>query len=328
MCTYWGFLHIFAVLLLCDYGMFFTPTPSSTERTTIEISNISDSNTTVTAAESAAFENLTRPDVDNTNDDDDDNENDDDDDEFSGLLKLTTNTSHENASAPNTSIYKPEGPDTGPVTVIPSTTRPERTTHTLIIPPEKTNGSFTGGVIILIIILILIVLLIGLLYFLRKKGRSYSFDLTRADGPANDYDTPLRSEHQGISYELTNKDLPVSLDYIQEDKPEEKSSPIANGCAGEKTEQTPANDNEEHNSPEENSFTSSSCSTPPMKKVEFNMDLDLIGGDYDLNDLSLSTDDVTDAPQNENNNNLSNAGRGAAEEIFTEISLDEPKQRA
>ncbi|XDV46553.1 hypothetical protein PO909_014431 [Leuciscus waleckii] len=307
MRTYWGFLHIFAVLLLCDYGMFYTPSPSSPERTTIEISNISDSNTTETTAESTTFGNLTQS---------------------SGSPEIPTDTSYESTSVPDTSVHKSEGPDRNSEKVIPSMIRPESTTHRQTTPQGSKNesASYTGGVIILIIILILIVLLLGLLYFLRKKGRSYSFDLTRADGPANDYDTPLRSEHQGISYEQTNKDLPVSLDYIQEDKPEEKSSPIANGCAGEKTEQTPANENEEQNSPEENSFTSSSCSTPPMKKVEFNLDLDLIGGDYDLNDLSLSTADASDAPQNENNNNLSNAGGGAAEEIFTEISLDEPKQ--
>ncbi|XP_039516751.1 uncharacterized protein LOC120471076 isoform X1 [Pimephales promelas] len=318
MGTYWRLLHIFAVLLLCDYGMFSTPTPSSTERTTIQISNTSDSNTIVTA-ESTIFGNFTEADEDDELDDE--------------RPEPPTNASHENASVPNITVNKSEGLDRSSVEATPRTARPESTTHRRIplAPPrqrENDSGSYTGGVVILIIILILIVLLLGILYFLRKKGRSYSFDLTRADGPANDYDTPLRSEHQGISYEQTNKDLPVSLDYVHEDKPEEKSSPKANGCAGEKTEQTPANGNEEQNSPEENSFTSSSCSTPPMKKVEFNLDLDLIGGDYELNDLSLSAADVPETPQNQNNNNLFNAGRGSAEEIFTEISLDEPKQHA
>ncbi|XP_077074136.1 uncharacterized protein LOC143725542 [Siphateles boraxobius] len=309
MSTYRVFFHISAVLLLCDYGMFSTPTPSSTERTIIKTSNIPDSNTTVTA-EPTTSGNVT-------------DSEDDDDNESSGWTAFPTKTSHENASVPNIPVNESKG--------VTDRATPPRSTTSMMIPnhgKKNDSGSVTGGIIILIIIIILIVLLLGLLYFLRKKGRSYSFDLTRVDGPANDYDTPLRSEHQGVSYEQTNKDLRVSLDYISEDKPEEKSSPISNGCAGEKTEQTPANEYEEQNSPEENSFTSSSCSTPPVKKVEFNMDLDLIGGDYDLNDLNLSTCDVTDAPQNENNNNLFNAGRGATEEIFTEISLDEPKQHA
>lgn len=35
-------------------------------------------------------------------------------------------------------------------------------------------------------------------------------------------------------------DLPVSLDYMQDDKCQEKTSPILNGCANETTEQTAA----------------------------------------------------------------------------------------
>ncbi|XP_051735044.1 uncharacterized protein LOC127504470 [Ctenopharyngodon idella] len=297
MSTCWVILHIFAVLLLCDYGMFFTPSPSYTERTTNETSDTSDSNTTVTTAESTTFEN--------------DKVYDTDDEEFSGL---PTNTTSDTGYSNSTTVFS-------------SAARPESTTHKqnpINEIKKDDTGSYTGGIIILIIILILIFLLLGILYFLRKKGRSYSFDLTRVDAIPNDYDTPLRSDQQGVSYEQTNKDL--SLDFEQEDKSEEKSSPIANGCAGEKTEQTPANENEEENVPEENSFSTDSSLSPPMKKVEFNLDLDLIGGESDLNDLT--TADAADEPQNENNNNVSNAERGSAEEIFTEINLDEPKQHA
>ncbi|XP_059396733.1 uncharacterized protein LOC132129238 isoform X4 [Carassius carassius] len=181
------------------------------------------------------------------------------------------------------------------------------------------------GIIILILILILIFFLLGILFFLRKKARSYSFDLTRVDGPGNDYETPLRSDQQGLSYEQTNKGkyLPVSLNFIQEDKSEEKTNSIANGSAGEKTEQTPTN---EQNAPEENSFSPDSSLFTPVKKVEFNLDLDLLGSESELSGLTEA--EATDAAQNENNNNVSNAGRGTAEEVFTEISLDEPKEHA
>ncbi|KTG41441.1 hypothetical protein cypCar_00031326, partial [Cyprinus carpio] len=170
------------------------------------------------------------------------------------------------------------------------------------------------GVIILIIILLLIFSLLGILYYLRKKARSYSFDLTHVDVAANDYtDTPLRSDQQGISYEQTNKgkceckiNLPVCSDYVQEDKTtEEKTNPIANGSCGEKTEQAPTNDNDYQNVPEENSFSSNSSLSTPMKNEDFNLYLNLLGGD--LNDLTEA--EATDTTQNENNNNVSNAGQ-------------------
>lgn len=66
---------------------------------------------------------------------------------------------------------------------------------------------------------------------------------------------------------------------------------------------------DEQNIPEENSFSSNSSLATPgyMKKVEFNLDLDLLGGESDLND---STDaEATDTAQNENNNNVGNAGK-------------------
>lgn len=293
-------LHTFAVLLLCDYGLFSTPSPSPSpspppsERNITESMNISTIN--ITTAESTNLINTTSV---QTNEDL----------ESSGLNGSYTSDDTET----NDSVG--EGSE-NPTESISSTSRPLSTTRTAALI-KTGSGNLAVGIIILIFILILIGLLLGVLYFLRKKGRSYSFDLTRVDGPANDYDTPLRSEQQGISYEQTNKDLPVSLDYIQEEKSEEKT--MANGCTAEKTEQTPANENDEANVPEENSFSSSSSLTPPLKKVEFNLDLDLIGGESDFSNPTASEAD--DAAQNENNN----AGRGTAEEIFTEVSLDEPR---
>ncbi|RXN34270.1 flocculation FLO11-like isoform X1 [Labeo rohita] len=191
------------------------------------------------------------------------------------------------------------------------------------------SGSLTGGIIILIFILILIVCLLVILYFLRKKSRSYSFDLSRPDVASNDYvDTPLSIDQQGISYEPTTKGmyLPMCLDYLNEDNTEEKTNPIANGSTGEQTEQTPTNESDFQNFPEENSFSSDSSLASPMKKVEFNLDLDLLGSDSELNNTTEA--EATNTEQNENNNNVSNAGQGTAAEIFTEISLDEPKQHA
>nr|XP_055044727.1 uncharacterized protein LOC129431052 [Misgurnus anguillicaudatus] len=133
-------------------------------------------------------------------------------------------------------------------------------------------------------------------------------------------------DQQGVSYEHKDKDLSVSLDFTQDDKSNEKSSPIANGCTGEKTEQTIASGNEEQNLPEENSFPSSPSLTPPMKKVEFNLDLDdFMSGESDV--ISPTSEDSCDAAHNENNNNISDAGWGTAGEIFTEINLDEPKEQ-
>lgn len=64
---------------------------------------------------------------------------------------------------------------------------------------------------------------------------------------------------------------------------------------------------DEQNVPEENSFSSNSSLDTPMEKVEFNLDLDLLGGDSDFNGLTEA--EATDAEQNENNNNVSNAGQ-------------------
>lgn len=63
---------------------------------------------------------------------------------------------------------------------------------------------------------------------------------------------------------------------------------------------------DEQNVPEENSFTSNSSLATPgyMKKVEFSLDLDLFGGESDLND-SIDAE-ATETAQNENN---SNAGK-------------------
>ncbi|XP_016104998.1 uncharacterized protein [Sinocyclocheilus grahami] len=312
MRTYCVLPHIFAALLLCDYGMFSMPSPSPSGMPTNAISNISDSNTTVTTAKSVTVGN-------------------DSSTLESGLGRNQSNDLNGMAeSSRDDSDTESESVNGSTSRVISSTARPESTTSNVkhhTTQQKKDSASDTGAIIILIIILILIGFLLGILYCLRKKGRSYSFDLTRGDVVANDYvDTPLRSNQQGISYEQTNKDLPVCLDYVQEDKSEEKTNPKENGSAGEKTEQTPTNENDYQNVPEENSFSSNSSLAAPMKNEEFNLYLNLLGGESDLNDSTEA--EATDTAQNENNNNVSNAGWRIAEEIFTEISLDEPKEHS
>lgn len=312
MRTYCVLLHIFAVLLLCDYGMCSkpSPSPSPSEMSNTAISATSDSHTTVITTESITVGN--------------------DSSSLQTGLKYEGSSDLNDTDDGSGDDSEPESknPNVSVSGVISSTTHPESTTL-YVKPHTKENivsdsGSLTGGVIILILILILICFLLAILFILRKKARSYSFDLTRVDGPGNDYDTPLRSDQQ--SYEQTNKDLPVSMNYIQEDKSEEKTNPKANGSAGEKTEQTPTSENDDQSAPEENSFSSNSSLSTPMKKVEFNLDLDLLGSESEFSGPTEA--EATDAAQNENNNNVSNAGRGTAEEIFTEISLDEPKEHA
>ncbi|XP_042567574.1 uncharacterized protein LOC122134840 isoform X2 [Cyprinus carpio] len=300
MRTYCVLPHFFAALLLCDYGMFSTPSPSPSGIPTNAISTISDSNTTVTTAKSVTAGNGSST-------------------LESGLGKnLPNDLNGTTESSRDHSVTESQRVNGSTSRAIASTASPESTTHNVKhhTTQEKkvsdsttvTGGlntgdktSITGGVIILIIILLLIFSLLGILYYLRKKARSYSFDLTHVDVAANDYtDTPLRSDQQGISYEQTNKDLPVCSDYVQEDKTtEEKTNPIANGSCGEKTEQAPTNDNDYQNVPEENSFSSNSSLSTPMKNEDFNLYLNLLGGD--LNDLTEA--EATDTTQNENNNN-------------------------
>ncbi|XP_057175438.1 uncharacterized protein LOC130545106 isoform X2 [Triplophysa rosa] len=298
MKTYFVLLHVFVFLLMFDYGMFSTSSSSPSSQESPTASNNISTNITMTTAESITetepngANNMTR---DNTTSSD----SGDEDDNY--------NTTSVTNTQPNISL--PIHP--------PGVTNPSLETS------KDNSGHFTGGVIILIFILILIILLLGILYVLRRKGRSYSFDLTRTDACANEYDTPLR-EQQVISYEPKDKDLPVCLDYMQDDKCQEKTSPILNGCANERTEQRAALESDP-NLPEENSFASSPSLTPPIRKVEFSLDLDMISGEFELN--SPTSADACDASLNENNNNIFHAGRGPAEEIFTEISLDEPKEQ-
>ncbi|KAI2649412.1 Interleukin-18 receptor 1 [Labeo rohita] len=283
---------------------------------TTAISDMSDSNTTVTTAESTIVGNDSTP-------------------LASGLENDWSNNS--SADYPHTTQILKHGQTNESILDAPQTTESVRGSETKGgIPFEVSSStahpkqdSTSKGIIILIFILILIVCLLVILYFLRKKSRSYSFDLSRPDVASNDYvDTPLSIDQQGISYEPTTKGmyLPMCLDYLNEDNTEEKTNPIANGSTGEQTEQTPTNESDFQNFPEENSFSSDSSLASPMKKVEFNLDLDLLGSDSELNNTTEA--EATNTEQNENNNNVSNAGQGTAAEIFTEISLDEPKQHA
>ncbi|XP_065131735.1 uncharacterized protein [Paramisgurnus dabryanus] len=297
-------LRVFVTLLMCDFGMFFTsssllPSESPPQDHTFNIFTPSVNITTT---------KLTTPRTERT----------------TGLKTTNDNTTELN-TADNTTIdlYVTKNKAFPYSNATSSTTKPMGKTNT--IKDSSDSAGYTLAVIFLIIIVILIILLLGILYFLRKKGRSYSFDLTHTS--ANEHVEPFMDlDQQGVSYEHKDKDLSVSLDFTQDDKSNEKSSPIANGCTGEKTEQTTDSGNEEQNLPEENSFPSSPSLTPPMKKVEFNLDLDdFMSGESDV--ISPISEDSCDAAHNENNNNISDSGWGTAGEIFTEINLDEPKEQ-
>ncbi|XP_035377430.1 uncharacterized protein LOC113591019 isoform X3 [Electrophorus electricus] len=205
-----------------------------------------------------------------------------------------------------------------------ATASTEVTKSTTAAPGATTKDAVAA--VCLVFILIFIIILAIILYILWKKGRvskhqSYSFDLSYH---ANEHDTPLRSMEHGGTFEQTSKELTAALDYGQEDKPRE-SSPVANGCAGEpdpacgETEQTASS--EHHNVPEEDSFFSDTSLTPPIKKVEFDLDLDLM--DRGSEQATSATDEASELQQNENNNNITNTGNDM--DVFTEISLDEPQ---
>ncbi|KAK3518576.1 hypothetical protein QTP70_004095 [Hemibagrus guttatus] len=89
----------------------------------------------------------------------------------------------------------------------------------------------------------------------------------------------------------------MNLEYIPEENPD-KTNNVANGCSGEMPDQTPSTD--QQNFPEEDSYSSDLSLSSPVKKVEFNLDLDLIGADPEME--KQTTDKTTDNG-NENNNN-------------------------
>ncbi|XP_073678873.1 uncharacterized protein [Garra rufa] len=212
MRAYRVLLHIFAALLLLDYGMFSTPAPSAPEMSTTVISDTSDSKTIVTTAESTIVEN-----------DSSESGSGSGDDRLNNSITVSPNTTQSlkhgqaNESIVDYPIITKNSKDYSAKEnesiseKIASTAQPKQDSTTKakgakIGVSDSGSGSLTGGIIILIFIIILIVCLLFILYFLRKKARSYSFDLTRDDIPANDYaDTPFRGDQQGVSYEQTNK---------------------------------------------------------------------------------------------------------------------------
>ncbi|XP_043086293.1 uncharacterized protein LOC122332896 isoform X2 [Puntigrus tetrazona] len=290
MFTHWVFVHVLAALLLCSRGTSFSTPPSPSETPGPDTPDTPDTPDPSTRPPTTWRNTSSSGPPGNG----------------SGALEddLSAETTPKD---PPTTEDRPDPANDSAVVFISSKAQPK-------------DDPRQEGIVILILILILIAVLLGILYILRKKGRSYSFDLSGVEAPGHDYvDTPLRSDQHGVSYEQTNKDLPVCLDFTHEDRSQEKTDAIANGSAGEKNRQASANENDEQNVPEENSFSSSSSSSSSgyVKRVEFDLDLDVLGAGADP---SGSTQD-----ENENNNNVSGAGRGTAEEVFTEISLDESK---
>ncbi|KAK2886153.1 hypothetical protein Q8A67_016990 [Cirrhinus molitorella] len=324
MRAYCVLLHIFAAFLLCDYGVFLTPGTSPSEMPATATSDMSNSSSIGTTAEPTTVGNDSRLLESGIETDQSNNSFPSYPQTTQSIKNAPINESILDGTHTNVSSKDNLGKeDESGSKKIFSTAQPKQS-FTDGAKAADNKGSETAGIILLVFILMLIVCLLVILYFLRRKARSYSFDLTRLDITPNDYvDTPLRNDQQGISYEQTTKDLPVCLDYINEDKAEEKTNSMANGSVGEQAEQTPTSETDYGNFPEENSFSSVSSLASPTKKVEFNLDLDLLGSDSELNCTTEA--EATDAEQNENNNN---AGQETPAQIFTEISLDEPKEHA
>ncbi|XP_076849994.1 uncharacterized protein LOC143498967 [Brachyhypopomus gauderio] len=321
MAKYRVYKHILAALLcLCvvkSEGKTTQPHPSPTPLTSSH-DNISTTVLTTSTNSSDTTQDIT-PSIEGTNDPENNTSSDDDDFSFTEapneIIPSTTSSKEVTTEKKDSKAVDEKNGSTA-IAV------DEKNGSTAIVVDRDNKGSTATGIVFLILILIFIIILVIILYILWKKGRSYSFDLTYH---ANDHDTPLRSMEQGGTFEQSIKESEAVQDYIQDEKPQE-GSPVANGHAVETdpthgdTEQTSSSDViASLNLLEEDSFLSDTSLTPPMKKVEFNLDLDLIGRDSEL--ASSAPDDTSESQQNENNNNVTNAGNDM--DVFTEINLDE-----
>ncbi|XP_076848920.1 uncharacterized protein LOC143496624 [Brachyhypopomus gauderio] len=331
MAKYRVYKHILAALLcLCvvkSEGKTTQPHPSPTPLTSSH-DNISTTVLTTSTNSSDTTQDIT-PSIEGTNDPENNTSSDDDDFSFTEapneIIPSTTSSKEVTTEKKDSNVVDEKNGSTAiEVTTEKKDSKvvDEKNGSTAIVVDRDNKGSTATGIVFLILILIFIIILVIILYILWKKGRSYSFDLTYH---ANDHDTPLRSMEQGGTFEQSIKESEAVQDYIQDEKPQE-GSPVANGHAVETdpkhgdTEQTSSSDViASLNLLEEDSFLSDTSLTPPMKKVEFNLDLDLIGRESEL--ASSAPDDTSESQQNENNNNVTNAGNDM--DVFTEINLDE-----
>lgn len=182
----------------------------------------------------------------------------------------------------------------------------------LVFAGLKTNNTGRSvGIFFLIFILFIIFVLVIILYVLWKKGKRYSFDLTNCE-----HDTPLRSIEQTGSFEPT-KGSTISLDYIPEEN-SNRTSPVPNGCSGATPKKTLCS--EQRRVSEDDSSGSDLSLNLPVKKVEFNLDLELIGADPEVEKGTL--DEPVDNGNENNNNNDTNTGSNSTE-LFIEINLDD-----
>ncbi|KAF5904170.1 flocculation FLO11-like isoform X1, partial [Clarias magur] len=213
----------------------------------------------------------------------------------------TTNTSGQENVQPVITHTKESPKITTAKALIPKAVVPKAATTKAATTKAATSGdtqSSTGkgaGIFFLLFILLIIIILAFVLYVLWKKGKKYSFDLNNGE-----HDTPLRSMEHAGTFEPT-KGSTMNLEYVK-DETTNKSSPVANGCSGETPDQTASS--EQQNVPEEDSFSSDLSLDLPVKKVEFNLDLELIGADPEP--AKEDTVETTDN-DNENNNNDMNA---------------------
>ncbi|KAJ8008545.1 hypothetical protein DPEC_G00105990 [Dallia pectoralis] len=239
-------------------------------------------------------------------------------------VKADSNTSIDHSDeSQNWTTAGPTPTEPSPANSTQSTVTTNVTRST--IPPGSTD---TAGYVILFFIFLAILMCVCGIYFLRKKSRSYSFDL---QGPTGyDHDTPLTGmEHPGTFEPTKEKD--GGFECVNEDDPQ---THVANGLAGsagsaqepEAIDSLGENIAKKPDGDEDGGFCGSEISlTPPTKRVGFSLDLD-------LSELQLDQSDAEVKEQNTNNNNVvmgmfpdplgltfDPVGSVAA---FTEINLD------
>lgn len=182
-------------------------------------------------------------------------------------------------------------------------------------------SSDTAGYIILVLILVMVVALSVILYFLRKNTRKYSFDLQR---PGHDHDTTRNILEQSATFGNITSNHGGLVSMGEEDLAETN---LSNGSTQQTDGQTDGGSLVA--CPSQLSLTSLTLALP-IKKVGFNLDIDLSDCRSGQSCASSVLEIVEAELQNENNNNGSTGDLPAGTSdpkapvgIFTEISLDE-----
>lgn len=185
------------------------------------------------------------------------------------------------------------------------------------------SNTAVGGYVILFFLLIAIVGMVIILYLLRRRARKYSFDLHR---PGYDHGTPLTLQEQPGTFECVtegHQEKAPTIDGAKDDAP----PALANGTSLTGDGGVARDNSVTDSYPDGDSFNPTV--TPPLKKVDFSLDIDLSDRASNQSGSTFSFLGGAEAEQlNENNNNDTNMSEVPVNsdlqtEVFTEISLDE-----